>query len=224
MRCGFALETMSSYTPGPITLIDKPAERNSMRAINSIVGLARFGTLVRNPVAGVPERAKLRLLGRRSGQSFVELALLLPILIPLLAGSVDLGRAFYYDVLISNAANVGVQAVANGAPDADVRTAVNNTLPSSVTAQFQSGDVTITPIASNRTAGFDPSTTCTAATGGCYRWATVGITYRFTLITPAIEHLIPPPAGSPPGTIVLTRKASQRMRIPCSLSTGSPCT
>lgn len=44
---------------------------------------------------------------RYRGQSVVELALLLPILIMLLLGALDLGRAFHYFIAVSNATRAG---------------------------------------------------------------------------------------------------------------------
>src|ERR1700752_4658133 len=53
-------------------------------------------------------RARLRArLGRR-GQSLVELAVILPILLVLLGGAIDLGRAFFARVAVENAAKEGV--------------------------------------------------------------------------------------------------------------------
>ena len=53
-------------------------------------------------------RARLRArLGRR-GQSLVELAVVLPILLVLLGGAVDLGRVFFTRVAVENAAKEGV--------------------------------------------------------------------------------------------------------------------
>ncbi|MBI4320035.1 MAG: pilus assembly protein [Chloroflexi bacterium] len=47
--------------------------------------------------------------GSRSGQSLVEMALLLPMVLLILTGTVDLGRLAYANVSISNAAYVGAQ-------------------------------------------------------------------------------------------------------------------
>lgn len=47
-------------------------------------------------------------LNRRSGQAFVELALVLPVLVLLLVGAVEVGRLAYASVEVSNAARAGV--------------------------------------------------------------------------------------------------------------------
>jgi Flp pilus assembly protein TadG len=51
--------------------------------------------------------ARTDVVGRDSGQSLVELALALPLLLLLLLGLADFGRAFYYTTIISNAARAG---------------------------------------------------------------------------------------------------------------------
>lgn len=53
-------------------------------------------------VYGLPAAARLD-----EGQSLVELALLLPLLLLILLGLADFGRAFYYTTIISNAAREG---------------------------------------------------------------------------------------------------------------------
>lgn len=46
---------------------------------------------------------------RQSGQTVVELALLLPLLLVLCLGVIEIGRYAYFDILISNAARAGAQ-------------------------------------------------------------------------------------------------------------------
>ena len=50
------------------------------------------------------------MLRSERGQGLVELALVLPLLILLLAGTVDLGRAFFSYIVITNAAQEGARA------------------------------------------------------------------------------------------------------------------
>ncbi|MBV9887225.1 MAG: pilus assembly protein, partial [Acidobacteria bacterium] len=45
----------------------------------------------------------------KSGQTVVELALLLPLLLVLCVGVIEIGRYAYFDILISNAARAGAQ-------------------------------------------------------------------------------------------------------------------
>lgn len=54
------------------------------------------------------DNVRQRRRGRRSrGQSLVELALILPVLMLLVAGTIDLGRIFYSQVTVANAAREG---------------------------------------------------------------------------------------------------------------------
>ncbi len=66
----------------------------------------------------------------KRGQNLVELALLLPILLIIVIGILDLGRSFYYYVAITNAAREGARyaAVHPGSGDPAVRTHVSNEL------------------------------------------------------------------------------------------------
>jgi Flp pilus assembly protein TadG len=69
---------------------------------------------------------------RQSGQSLVELALLLPFLALLLAGIVDLGRGFRVLTLITSAASQGAQYGTFNPNDASgIRTRVTNALEGS---------------------------------------------------------------------------------------------
>lgn len=74
-----------------------------------------------------PKSARSRVC---SGQTVVEVALLLPILLLLLVGVVELGRYAYFDILISNAARAGAQygaqSLIQAADVAGIRTAAQN--------------------------------------------------------------------------------------------------
>src|SRR5438105_12464827 len=59
-------------------------------------------------VVAVPRGLMSSLRGRR-GQSMVELALILPTLILMTLGMVDYGRAYYFQVAITNAAREGAR-------------------------------------------------------------------------------------------------------------------
>jgi Flp pilus assembly protein TadG len=67
---------------------------------------------------------------RQSGQTVVELALLLPLLLMLLIGLTEIGRYAYFDILISNAARAGAQYGAQSLIQAadinGIRTAAQN--------------------------------------------------------------------------------------------------
>lgn len=60
------------------------------------------------------------------GQSLVETALVLPILLLLIFGIIEFGRIFNAYIIISNASREGARYAAVGKTDAEVRTAVLN--------------------------------------------------------------------------------------------------
>jgi hypothetical protein len=155
---------------------------------------------------------------RQAGQSFVEFGLTLIVLTVLLLAVVDFARVFYYDVITSAAANAGVRAAANGAPDNNsssggktvvgVIEAAQGSAPDTVGPDL---DVAVTPVQAQRTAGVTPV------------WTTVTVTYSFEPLTPLMGAMV----GSPcPGGLVcvtIERSASQRVRTSCSLANGTPC-
>lgn len=57
---------------------------------------------------------KLNLLRSESGTSLIELALVLPVLMFLLLGGIEVGRYAYYAIVAANAARAGVQYGAQG--------------------------------------------------------------------------------------------------------------
>jgi Flp pilus assembly protein TadG len=54
-------------------------------------------------------RRRLAILGPASGQSILEMALVLPILLLLLVGTIEIGRFAYYSILVASAARAGAQ-------------------------------------------------------------------------------------------------------------------
>ncbi len=53
------------------------------------------------------KKDKINILNKRKGQSLIEFALLLPFLLLLILGTLDLGRMFYTQMVITNAAREG---------------------------------------------------------------------------------------------------------------------
>ena len=73
-----------------------------------------------------------KLLADESGASLVELALILPILLLLMVGSLDLGSAFVRKMELSNAAKAGIQyAMVRKPLEGDV-TAITNAVTDSI--------------------------------------------------------------------------------------------
>ena len=96
----------------------------------------------------------------QSGQSLVELALLTPLLLLLLIGTVEMGRYAYIDILVANAARAGAAYGAESLPQsvdtAGIQAAANN--------DFQNNGITATlNVTSSVSCGCDSSGTFTAA-------------------------------------------------------------
>ena len=75
-------------------------------------------------------RRRFAIFGKSRGQSLVELALVLPVLLLLLVGTIEIGRFFYYSILVSNAARAGAQygaqSLATAADTSGIQTAAQN--------------------------------------------------------------------------------------------------
>jgi Flp pilus assembly protein TadG len=75
-------------------------------------------------------RRRFATSGAEHGQSLVELALVLPVLLMLLVGTIEIGRFAYYAILVSNAARAGAQygaqSLTTSADTAGIRTAARN--------------------------------------------------------------------------------------------------
>ena len=71
--------------------------------------------------------------GRERGQSLVELAFVLPLLLLLLVGIIEIGRFAFYSILVANAARAGAQygsqSLAAAADAPGIRTAGTNDAP-----------------------------------------------------------------------------------------------
>lgn len=127
--------------------------------------------------------------GRR-GQAMLELALILPMLLVLAFGVVDLGRMFRYQEAIANAAREGANygSVYRQASLAQIADAARAEAPG------------IGPLGVTAARGADP------VEG---RYVTVSVTYRFDLATPLIQDLV----GA---NLVL--KATSKMPVALSMS------
>jgi ABC-type transport system involved in Fe-S cluster assembly fused permease/ATPase subunit len=127
------------------------------------------------------------------GQALVEFALVLPLLILVMVGLFDLGRAVYADSTLSNAARAGSrvaivnQNVSEIQAAAVTKAAALDLLPADVSVSFRSDPT-------------DSSSTCTPMRIGCVAFVTVS--YQYHPAVP-IEGLV--------GPIVLTSTSSQRV-------------
>ncbi|MGH8867316.1 MAG: TadE/TadG family type IV pilus assembly protein [Actinomycetes bacterium] len=127
--------------------------------------------------------------GREAGAAAVEFALILPILLLLVFGIIDFGRALNAQITVTQAAREGARLAALGRPTSEVTTRVTDA------AQLNGVTATSTVC---------PTTTTPTST------ATVTANYPFTYITPvgAIAGLFS--GGGGYGSFTLTGKGVMR--------------
>ena len=113
---------------------------------------------------------------KNKGQSLVETALMLPVLLLLLTGIIDFGLLFNNYLIVSNASREGARAAAIGSTDEQINTVVDN---DTVSLDPDNLTVTITP---DETEGKD--------TGDS---VTVTVQYKYSMITPIIAAIVPGP-------------------------------
>lgn len=155
-----------------------------------------------------PWRVATHLLrhNRTRGQALVELALIVPIMLFLLLGALDLGRVFYANITITNAAKEAALRASTGQSDW-AAAAVNEASGGFVTVA--SGNVT--------TVYSDPTNKCskTAAFGAT---VTATVTASFQSITPYVGALL----GGQPKTLSAAAKANCGVVPAMTLATPGP--
>ena len=72
------------------------------------------------------------------GAAAIEFALVLPLLLLIVAGITDFGRAFYTQIVMTNGAREGVRLVAMGFPESDAQVRVNEATGDRGTASYAS--------------------------------------------------------------------------------------
>jgi len=115
------------------------------------------------------------LIRNRRGQALVELALVLPLLVILIMGTMEFGRIFHSYLLIANASREGARAGVINKTDAEIITKVKNVVP---TLELTDEQITITPAQSYRTRGVP---------------LTVKVDYTVSLVTPILGAFVPNP-------------------------------
>jgi Flp pilus assembly protein TadG len=160
-------------------------------------------------------RAALRhhLATRSRGQSLVEFALILPLFLIFIAACLDLGRVFYANISLNNAAREGAMQAAsknatfiqNGACDP-----VTNNVVCRVQLESKSSAVTIAQTDITRTCSI---VGCPRAAGST---ATVSVRGTFRLITPLLSFVF---GGQ---TINLTSSATAQIEYLPSIATVTP--
>jgi len=121
------------------------------------------------------------------GQSLIELALVLPILVLIVAASVDIGRAFYAYVSMTNAAREGARFGAGYPPYKTDYTsriqARTQTELSSYGITVASGDITVT------CTEYSDNSTISCSTADPGDRVVVQVNYPFELLTTAVLRL-----------------------------------
>jgi Flp pilus assembly protein TadG len=151
---------------------------------------------------------------RMTGQSMAEFALVFPLLLLLIFGTIDFGRAIYSYITISNASRMGVRTAIVNQYEPDVRQR----------AADQATALGIDPLASCTTAssGFCVSFLTSDQTANCSDLydddqkscvAVVTTKYTFRAITPIVGNII--------GPIAMTSKSVQALESKCTV-TGCP--
>lgn len=113
-------------------------------------------------------------LRNSEGQTLVETALVLPVILLILMGIIEFGLIFNNYLMVSNASREGARTAAVGATDAQIISLVKNAAnldPSKIT-------ITISPLQPVRKKGDEVSIT---------------VLYNYNLITPVISAIIPGP-------------------------------
>lgn len=117
----------------------------------------------------------IRKIKNKKGQSLVETALVLPIIILILMGILDFGMMFNNYLIISNASREGARSAAVGASDNEIAAVVEN-----VSAALDGTRITtaVSPQDSLRKKGDE---------------VTVTVKYEYELLTPVIGALLAGP-------------------------------
>lgn len=118
---------------------------------------------------------KKRMTNTLNGQSTVETALVLPLVILILTGIIDFGLLFNNYLVIANASREGVRLAAVGSTDSAITASIINM---TTTLDQTKLGITITPTQSSRKKGDE---------------VTVTIVYQNQLLTPVISALMPNP-------------------------------
>ncbi|TEB16845.1 TadE-like protein [Pelotomaculum sp. FP] len=116
-----------------------------------------------------------KLIKNKQGQALVELALVLPILLMLVMGTVEFGRIFHSYLLITNATREGARAGIVGLDDTAIKTKVKEV---SVSLGLTDSQISIEPGQSSRVRGVP---------------LTVRVNYSIGLITPIVDAVVPNP-------------------------------
>lgn len=128
----------------------------------------------------------MKRLTNQSGQSLVEFAIILPILLLLIMGIIEFGLIMNSCLTIQNASREGARIGIVGAADSDIRNRIISDSPNLQTADLT---INITPGEGSRSSGDS---------------ITVVIYYNYHLVTPIISSLLN-------NSLILHAQTSMRM-------------
>lgn len=128
----------------------------------------------------------MKRLTNESGQSLVEFAIILPILLLLIMGIIEFGLIMNSYLTIQNASREGARIGIVGAADSDIRNRIISDSPNLQTADLT---INITPGEGSRSSGDT---------------ITVAIYYNYHLVTPIISSLLN-------NSLILKAQTSMRM-------------
>jgi Flp pilus assembly protein TadG len=121
---------------------------------------------------------------KKNGQSMVETALVLPVILFIMLGIVDFGFLFNNYLVIDNASREGARSAAVGSSDS----VINSTVTSIAASLDQSKlKTTINPPEDERTKGSE---------------VTITVEYDYSLLTPIIGVVIPNPVHLTANTVM----------------------
>ncbi|MDA8439676.1 MAG: pilus assembly protein [Propionibacterium sp.] len=143
----------------------------------------------RRGTTSIARRIPARLRPRSRGQALVEFAVILPVLMLILLGSIDFGRIMFSYIQINNAAREGV-AYAMGQPN-DVAGITQRALQETdVQSQRGENPVTVTVTCIDSATG--TVVTCSSAPStGLGSEVKVAVSEQFNFFTPLISNLFP---------------------------------
>lgn len=110
----------------------------------------------------------------KKGQSMVETALMIPIVMLVLFGIVDFGRMLHALLTLDHAGREGARLASLHAEDSAIRTKVKS---SAAILSLSDGNIIITPPKASRTTGTDVQ---------------IQLKYNFNFITPLADTLVSP--------------------------------
>jgi len=120
----------------------------------------------------------------KKGQSMVETALILPVIILLFMGMVEFSRIFGSYLLVTHASREGARLAAIGRTDAEVMANITGKVSILNLSELQ---ITLTPEDDDRTAGDD---------------VRVSVRYKLDIYAPVISSIVPDPFEMEANTVM----------------------